>query len=449
MLHFVPYPELSSVERLERSAKIDVSRVRVTPLAVLALDPTAKQMRLVDMAGRPAYVLESGDSDAVAASAETGLPLTLSSGEARQVALTFQRAIPIRIEGPLTYDQWTVAQEYDPYRPFYRVTFADTAGTQVYVSARTGEVLQLTTASQRIWNWLGANIHWIYFGPLRIHWSIWDRVVWWVSLTAVLSTAAGVLLGWIRFADARRARRRGLTPFRNWLGWHHRLGLFAGTFVVTWIVSGWLSMDHGRLFPRGKPSGEQESRGQGRSLESIVQEVPLSRIRACGDATEILFRAINSRPFLVARGAGLAARVSWLDATDGESLSQIPVPWLIGGVRAAWPGQRIEDRGEVRQDSLYPLSEGVTAGTRLIHVAGRRPMDVYVDQVSGRFVAVMDARRKTYAWLYYALHTFKFPGLAANPNLRLVALLGPLALGLAFSITGVVVAVLRLRATMQ
>ena len=123
------------------------------------------------------------------------------------------------------------------------------------------------------------------------------------------------------------------------------------------------------------------------------------------------------------------------------------MPWLIGGVRAAWPGQRIEDRGEVPQDTLYPLSEGVTAGTRLIHVAGRRPMDVYVDQVSGRFVAVMDARRKTYAWLYYALHTFKFPGLAANPNLRLVALLGPLALGLAFSITGVVVAVLRLRAT--
>jgi len=208
-------------------------------------------------------------------------------------------------------------------------------------------------------------------------------------------------------------------------------------------------MDHGRLFSRGEPSSEQEARAQGRSLKSLVEAVPLSRIRACGDASEILLRAINGRAFLVARGAGLPARVSWLDAKDGESFSQLPLSWLIAGVRSAWLEQPVEDRGDVRPDSLYPLSEGVASGARVVHVGGRRPVDVYIDQVSGRIVAVMDAGRKAYAWIYYALHTFKFPGLAANPNLRHVAVLGPLALGLAFSLTGVVVAVLRLRATMR
>jgi hypothetical protein len=449
VLHFVPYPALSKVERLERSAKIDLSRVRVGPLVALPLDPTAKQMRLVDIAGRPAYILESGDGHAVAVNAETGLPLILSSADARQVASAFQRAVPIRVEGPLTYDQWTVAEEFDPYRPFFRLTFADPASTQVYVSARTGEVLQRTAASQRFWNWLGANIHWIYFSALRIHGSIWERVVWWVSMVAVLSTAAGVLLGWIRLASARGTTRGGLTPFRGWLGWHHRIGLFAGTFALTWVFSGWLSMDDGRLFPSGQPSSTEEYRAQGRPLKSIAASASLSRIRRCGEASEVLFRAINGRAFLVARGAGQPTRVSWLDATDGESFSQVPVLWLIAGVRAAWPEQPIEDRGEVRPDRFYSLSEGVGPGARVMHVAGQRPVDVYVDQVSGRLVSVMDARRKTYAWLYYGLHTFKFPGLAANPTLRHVAVLVPLGLGLAFSITGVVVAVLRLRATIR
>jgi len=33
---------------------------------------------------------------------------------------------------------------------------------------------------------------------------------------------------------------------------HHILGLFAATFVLMWIFSGWLSMDHGLLFSRGQ-----------------------------------------------------------------------------------------------------------------------------------------------------------------------------------------------------
>ena len=70
---------------------------------------------------------------------------------------------------------------------------------------------------------------------------------------------------------------------------------------------------------------------------------------------------------------------------------------------------------------------------------------VYVDRYSGRFLAVMDASRRSYAWIYYALHTLQFPGLIAHPEVRTVVVLTLLALGFVFSVTRVILSVVRLR----
>src|SRR5262249_26212342 len=39
------------------------------------------------------------------------------------------------------------------------------------------------------------------------------------------------------------------SPYRGWHLWHHVGGLICMTFVLTWMCSGFLSMDDGRLFP--------------------------------------------------------------------------------------------------------------------------------------------------------------------------------------------------------
>jgi hypothetical protein len=41
------------------------------------------------------------------------------------------------------------------------VPIDDAEGTVLYVSSTTGQVVRDTTRSERIWNWLGANLHWI------------------------------------------------------------------------------------------------------------------------------------------------------------------------------------------------------------------------------------------------------------------------------------------------
>ena len=45
------------------------------------------------------------------------------------------------------------------------------------------------------------------------------------------------------------------------------------------------------------------------------------------------------------------------------------------------------------------------------------------------------------------MHTFKFPGLATHPELRHFVVLVPLMAGFAFSVTGIAVAISRLRAS--
>ena len=450
ILHFVPFPSLTAEERLQRSQAINLDLVTLNPAAAASLVPSSSRMRLIGVVGRPVYVLDTSGDRVSAIAADTGLPLTrVSESDAAAIAGAFTGSKPSEVQGSIEFDQWVVAEEYDPYRPFLRVRLQDPAGSVVYVSERSGEVILRTTAHERGWNWVGAVLHWIYFAPLRSHWAMWDRLVWWLALVATCSTLVGIWLGVVRLLANRRAHRRGLTPFRGWLGWHHRIGLVAGLAVVAWIVSGWLSMDHGRLFSRGEPTPAMASRVQGLSLASIAAAAPRQALQVAGKASEIEFAAIAGHPFIVARANAAAdSRIIWLDGSGRPSSSQIPAELLLAGVRAAWPGEVVTDGGAVTPSDLYGLAESMPVGTRVFRTERTGVVDSYLDPVSGRLLVVMDDSRRAYAWSYYALHTLKIPGLANHPTLRRIVILALLTLGFMFSLTGAAVGISRLRATL-
>ncbi|MGO4611708.1 PepSY domain-containing protein, partial [Variovorax sp. 2RAF20] len=60
-------------------------------------------------------------------------------------------------------DQWTVPNGLNAWRPLHRIAIDDDAGTELYVSAKTGEVMRDTHRAERLWNWLGSVPHWLYF----------------------------------------------------------------------------------------------------------------------------------------------------------------------------------------------------------------------------------------------------------------------------------------------
>ncbi len=445
VLHFVGFPALSAHDRHQGSTDLDFQQVALSPSEALGRVPGARDLRLLERAGHAAYLLQTSTGEWAAVSAQSGALLTdVTVTEARSIAASFGSAAVVATVGPFSYDQWIVHQHFDPFRPFYRIRLDDAAQTDLYVSARTGEVLQRTRFTERAWNWVGAVVHWIYFTPLRRSWSAWNQVVWWVSLVALISIVAGTWLGIIRMLANRAAGRAGLSPFRGWMRWHHLIGLFASVIVITWMLSGWLSMDHGRVFSMGHASDAQESQLSGITTRDAAQAASIESLRRIAPAAEIALNAINGQAFLTAyESRSGTSRVVFLDDL-ANVLPHIPNSVMLEGVRRVWPDATAA-MAQAGADGLYRHAESAgedADGFVADHGAAVR---AYVDRLSGRFLVVMDLSRRSYAWIYYGLHTLEFPGLIEHPALRTFLVLFLLALGFLSSATGVVLSVKRLK----
>lgn len=445
VLHFVGFPAVQRSQRLDRMQEIPLDRVAVAPSAAIR-GIQADGLRLIDVGGRPVYIVSRSNGNPVAVAADTGQVLPdFSASVADAVASSFAGRRVVRTVGPIMYDQWIVANEIDPFRPLYRVRMGGASGREIYVSARTGEVVQVTTAGERDWNWGGAILHWIYFTSLRKDWWAWDKVVWWTSLVAMVSVVVGIWLGFVRFMANRAAKRRGISPYRGWLRWHHVVGLFASVIVLAWIFSGWLTMDHGRIFPLGAPTSGEVRAFRGISFRRIASSVTLADLHAAGPAVQIGVEAVAGRPFLDIREAPAGVpRVLWVSG-EAAAAPEIGRSTLQAGLEAIWPGRVAGEVARDQFDALYRLAEGMPAsavGFQLRDSGGTR---VYVDNDSGRILAVLGPGRRAYDWLCFAVHTLNFPGLLNHPDLRTTVELLLLALGAAFSGTGVVLSVKRLK----
>ncbi len=440
VLHFVGFPSLPASEQHAASEPVELSRIYLSPRDALVRVPHASELRLVSVAGRPVYVAKPAGGVWQSVAGDTGDPLPVSAAVAREVAEKFGRNAAADVTGPLEYDQWIVHQRFDPYRPFFRVRLNDADRTDLYVSSRTGEVVQRTRFGERTWNWVGAVVHWIYFTPLRKSWPVWNQTVWWLSLVALLSSGVGTWLGFLRMVRNRAAGRPGLSPFRGWMRWHHIIGLFASVIVVAWILSGWLSMDHGRLFSHGEASATEVDQLRGMSLEAIADSAPLDVLTQLPASTSIGFNALAGRPFLTTYGP--LAQAPRVIPADQPALSSLPDAMLQTAINSVWPGA-VHLQQSNSFDELYRRAE--STGDDAAAFAFGTELRIYVDRFSGRFLAVMDSSRRNYAWIYYALHTLQFPGLIDHPEVRTITVLILLALGFVFCVTGVVLSWVRLR----
>jgi uncharacterized iron-regulated membrane protein len=438
VLLFKAFPSLPRTDQLKLASPIDTAAVRIAPhAAIKSAGGAADGLRLVQRASIPAYVVSSPQGTVII-DARTGARLgPLSRPDAQMIG---HRTIGEGAVAPMAfdYDQWVVHNRFDPLRPFYRYDTHDEAGTRYYVSAATGELVQRTNMGDRGWNWIGAVLHWAYFTPLRSNFSAWDWTVWSLSFVAMLVAIAGIILGVIRTIAAQRQRKPSLTFYRlKWMRWHHLLGLFAGIFVLTWILSGWLSMDHGRLFSRGQPSAVEAAHYSGLPLAEGLARSNVAGLRNMGAAKEIDFSIVAGQAIAIAWGKnGQPKRFT----AEGQILSEQALMALSGhAVTSAWPGGAEINIAKMTPFDLYALAEGWPAtALRITDRSGTRP-DIYIDGVDGHILTVMNASRKAYAWIYYGLHTFNFPGLAERPLLREILVLVPLLFGFVFSITGIVI----------
>ncbi|HTT04863.1 MAG TPA: hypothetical protein VMF64_06200 [Steroidobacteraceae bacterium] len=189
------YPRLTEPERLQGLQPLRWHAAAGARPAAQTLDralpdaTTLTGFRVEMLAGRPALLTLERTGRSRLLDLQTGQRLDpIDAITALKVAAAYGSGHALagrpRDLGLIADDQWTV-EGAARRGPVYHIGFDDPARTELYVAARTGEAVQVTTHHARFWSWLGAVPHWLYPLALRRNGALWDQIVVCTSLAAL------------------------------------------------------------------------------------------------------------------------------------------------------------------------------------------------------------------------------------------------------------------------
>ena len=436
-------PQLTPDERLKRLPEINFNAVKLSPLEAAIKGELARppfQAVLLMMMGRPAYRFAAGGIVTVFADTGEVLP-DIRKPEAMKIASMFI-GLP---ESKLHYiselkepDQWTL--ESRDQLPMHKIAVDDGFQTDVYVSETSGEVELITSRGSRALAWVAAIPHWMYFMPLRIKDDLWRKVVLWTSGAGAILALLGIVLSFMQFP----VRYSGI------MRWHYFTGIFFGIFTLTWVFSGWLSME-----PYFWASGG----GTGDGIPQALAGGPLD-IRA--------FPAFDAE--------------KWHSVLAGRSVKQIEYVWIqdqpyfAASVMGSDPLLLSVNPFEVRQqffstESVIARIEKGNPEAKIVesqllsdydsyyHPSERRPpLPVlrvkfadpeatwfYVDPHMGQAVGRFTRRERIQRWIYHGFHSLDFNFWYYNGPVWRAAMIVLNAGGALLSAIGVLIAARRVK----
>ena len=438
---YVPYPSLSLSERVAGQEPIDWGHVNVAPPIALKGTPRSLELEMRD--GHPVWRVQDWEGQRFSVAAERAVPEPgIDAAYAGRVAYRFGKADVLDVH-PIESDQWTVAGGFDRHRPLWKVSLSDKAGTQLYVSSSTGNVVQNTTQTERFWNWLGSVPHWLYPRLLREDQSAWRQVVLWVSGPCIAAAVTGIWIGILRTRIRERRFKGGrMTPYHGWMLWHHVAGLVGGITLTLWIFSGWLSVDPGRLFTSpDPPEGIEQHYSASTDLPTIdpqrlgvaAQGAALARFSAHAGLPRVtLYAADGSRKVLTLPDLALAP--SGRQAIEQAAKGLVPAGKLVDSLLLTEPDAYYYDVGAKPQLPVLRLRFDDPDKTWL-----------YLDPATGEVLNGVDSRRRVYRWFFDLFHKWDLNSLTLHRPLWDILLWVFSIVGLITSVSGVWIGWKRLR----
>jgi len=403
VMSYVGYPEAQPARRYQALQPIDWSQVRLDPnglLSYLRLQRYPRELRLEMLFGEPIYRVIDWDGARTAVSARSGEHVgSTEPAQAVTIAQAYANAHG-ELQATISRDQWTVPGGFDVWRPLHRIAMDDAAGTEVYVSAKTGEVVIATTRAQRVWNWLGAIPHWIYFTPLRANQQLWRQVVMWASAPGILLAVTGIWIGILRLR----------TQYHGWKNWHQWSGIIGGLFLLTWIFSGWLSVN---------PNGWL--RGASPQADALLRYADHDRASLPVDFEKLAHEAARTVRFFHVDGTPIAALVladgteRLLDARTGERIA-LTDDRLIQAARRLLPDHRLIEHQRLETYDSYWYAHHDHPQLPVLRVAFDDPQHTwfYLDPGTGLVLDLLDDGGRRWRWWFNALHRLDFSWLVQN-----------------------------------
>jgi hypothetical protein len=474
VMMYARMPSLTLDERLARQAPLDLTTAIIGPseAAVRArLAPETVRVAMLD--GRPAYRLTEARSFTTLFADSGEIFTGWSEDGALRIARQFlpDHASSMRYDARIDdADQWTFAVR--SLMPMHRVIVGDVDRTVLYISDLTGQPEMKSTREQRVWGYLGAVLHWIYFTPLRRNAPLWNDVIVWGSIFGCVMCLSGLIWGVWRFSIRgiyRLKRIPSHTPYAGWMAWHHYAGLIFGLVTFTWILSGLLSMVPFDWSPGAGPTREQRLLMAGGPLR--IEIVTLERLRAATAALSTAFPPgeldllqFQGEPVLRALRPGMLDADRWnspyfdVRPPPDQRLVSLAAPArglfrrfadedMLAAGRRAVPGAPVSEAVWLyAYDSYYYDRHGSRAlpVLRMQFDDGERTL-LYLDPFRGDVVLNHGRLSRLERWLYNGLHSLDFPGLYNRRPLWDLVVVALSIGGLVLSATTVWPALRRLR----
>lgn len=436
VLMYKGYPDWTPSEQLRQTGLLTGESLRLSPGEAIdqtGLSNPPRELRLTTLDDRPVYRLKGNGGRWHTLFADQENSYQFKRSDARRLL----QKKGFKPSGKWTKlsrpDQWTLTGlDFDAHKPLYRIQTGKNGHGLVYLSSRTGEVVQYLSLTDRVWGYLGAVVHWIYPTMLRRQVALWDSVVVWSSALGTLVSLLGVIVGvvffrwdqfgrWLRsfLPGSNTTNSKPLVPYKGWLNWHTYLGFVFGLVTCTWIFSGMLSMSpmdwHSYVPSR---TASVSLAGGNPPVKSLTRS-PEEAVRACN--REISTRSLRLLPFrsnyyyYCLESPGTTRLVPASKA--GVVMKRFEFDRILTAVRKSLSGYSITDATLKKSyDNYYysgrPTRLGV-APPRLpyVRIKVNDPAQswLYLDLYTGRVAKTVRYRDRWNRWLYHGLHSLDFP----------------------------------------
>jgi hypothetical protein len=448
VMMYVEYPELTEEERIENLSSLEFSQVTIEPSTALGLvnaDSELTNLKLINILGRPAYEFGFISDFQSIVFADNG---EIFSGLGKASALDavrhsgfFHPDYPLEYDALIDIDQWTLSTGLNSSRPLHRIKLNDEAGTIVYVSEKSGQLVRDTNRREKFWNWLGSTIHWIYPTQLRRDVDLWIQVIIVLSLLGIFSVITGGVIGFMRIRISKPYRGTNVSPYHGIMKLHHIFGLLSLIFVSTFMFSGLMSMAPWGIFDSNNSQSIQVERYSGfRSLNR--NELPNSTtMQSQAGIKELHWQSIAGEPYLVSVRSPNEISVQF-----NNSSSKNHSMTLLGKVAESIPNL-LPDSKLLSLDLVQTYDDYYYSRHNRY-----RPLPVYRAKFdddegtwyhiylnSGTVVNRLTSANRTERWIYNGLHSLDFRLLLEHRPLWDIVVISLSLLGLLFSITSIII----------
>ena len=459
---YVEYPELTERERVNAASLLELKAINTSFSDIqnkILNESAINQLDLLSVLGRPAYKLTFADNNKTIIYADNGNTLRdIQPSDAEKIATLYAKNSDLASQNntaeylvSIEMDQWTVYGGFNEHRPLHKVSLNNIEGTILYISSSTGEVLRDTHRWERLWNWVGSTIHWIYPMQLRKHSNLWVNVVIVISIMGIISVASGTIVGFLRLRLKRRYKNGNVTPYTGIQKWHHLLGITFTLFITMFIVSGLFSMNPFGIFNNKTSSVEQIKRYTGGTYDLTAFDRYLKNLNDNVDKIQ----GIKELSWQMLDGEGL------LIAKKENSDNSLNPLHIVTNLNTEELEQKTRNAiSQLLPDSELVKLDKITKYDNYYYTTHNRYMPLpvyrarfsdtestwyYIDATTSEILARSTQTDRIKRWLYNGLHSLDFQFLLVNWPLREIIIIFLSITGVIFSLSCLVITWRRLR----